>query len=124
MGNGGRTIACAIGSSEPKELKALRAVLRYCLQLTKKAAAKQKTKRLGMKAPPGMMGGGAMGTAGMGQDEDTMTNLYDGDSLISGVKSAGHSLISGVSKTVYGKQTMDKKALRRMRQEGLRSGGQ
>ena len=112
MGNGGRIIACAFGSEEPSELKALRAILRYCLHLTKKATAKSNKKKIGVNR---------RAHTGMEREEDTLTSLYEGDSLISGVKSGAHSLISGVSKTVYGRQTMDKKALRRMKQEEKRA---
>jgi hypothetical protein len=84
--------------------------------LTKKATAKSNKKRNGGTTRRSQNAGPERD-----REEDTMTNLYEGDSLISGVKSTGYSLISGVSKTEYGKQTMDKKALKRMKQGQMRS---
>jgi len=87
LSTSGRTLAAAFGSSEPSELKTLRATVRYCLKLVTKY-----TKKRGRREH-GIVGG----------------TVDSGGTLLSGV---GYSAVaSEFSSTVYGRQTMTESTL-------------
>lgn len=120
----GRTLAAAFASETPNELKQLRSCIRTCLKLSTK---KKKTKKRSKKKAAIMTSddgnddviGGSSDNNAVGVDDMPRTTkvsfLDDEDgsdlmgSAISGV-SSGMSAISGVSKTVYGRNTITKEA--------------
>jgi len=135
----GRTLAAAFASETPNELKQLRSCIRTCLKLaTKKRKSKRSKKRAAVMTSDDADGtnhliatnhnGGATATTATNtnttigkrntkvsfmeeEEEDGGSDLMG--SAISGVSSgmsSGMSAISGVSKTVYGRNTMTKEA--------------
>lgn len=80
LGLGGRHVTAAFGSSEPQEVKRLRAVVRHITKLTKKATKKRSKKK-----------GGA--------DGDTLSAMLK-------VPHSARSEITALSNTVYGRNTM------------------
>lgn len=95
LSTGGRTLAAAFGSTEPSELKRLRATIRYCFKLVTKYTKKAIKREYGDHCEEMVVGS---------------SNTFDsGSTLLSGV---GYSVVaSDVSTTVYGRQTMTRSAL-------------